>query len=323
MYGWGSDTSTWKKPGKYKYDSAKSPYLDSLASKSAAKGPRTYNIGSEPNMKLVNPRGRDISSDSENPIIIGVDVTGSMSTWPAEIFDRLPLFYQTLSQYKDDLDISFGAIGDAYCDTYPIQVNSFGKEVNLEEHLKALYPEGGGGGQNKETYELFAYYILEHCKTPKAKSPFMFIFGDEDFYKTVNPKQVEHYIGDKLESPMKSKDVWDKLLQRFDLYLLHKPYGSGSDDKEVVDSWANAIGRQRIVELPSKERAVDIAMGIVAKKWGKFSDFKDNLSARHDSDGVKDSVYKSIAFVDVDSSPNSVVKTTKKGTKTKPLSEMP
>ena len=34
-------------------------------------------------------------------------MTGSMQTWPAEIFDRLPLLYNTLAQYRPDLEVLF------------------------------------------------------------------------------------------------------------------------------------------------------------------------------------------------------------------------
>ena len=36
-----------------------------------------------------------------------------MASWPFEIFDRLPLLFNTLSQYREDLEICFAAIGDA------------------------------------------------------------------------------------------------------------------------------------------------------------------------------------------------------------------
>lgn len=289
MYSWGDDTIDWKRPGTYKYDSARSPYLDKLADASARKGGRTYLTSSSPDMGLVNPRGKEILSKSENPLIIAVDVTGSMASWPKEIFDRLPLLYQTISQYKPDMEICFAAIGDANSDSYPIQVNDFATGVDLEEKLNALYPEGGGGGQISESYELFGYFINNHCSLPKAKNPFLFIFGDEKFYDTINPEQVNHYIGDKLQSGLDSKAMWNSLMQKFNLFYLHKPYGYGNESsttEEVGKYWASAIGPQRVIELPSMERSVDVAMAILSKYYGQYGDFMTNISARHDEDEV-------------------------------------
>jgi hypothetical protein len=319
MYAWGPNTGSWRGKRSYKFDSAKAPYLDKLAADASVRGPRSYLRRGEPDMNLVDPRGKTVSSDSENPLVVGIDVTGSMASWPAEIFDRLPLLYQTLSQYREDLEISFGAIGDAYVDQYPLQVNHFGKGVELEDHIKALAPEGGGGGQIHETYELFAHFMLEHADLPNAKSPFLIIFGDERFYERVDPGQVEHYIGDRLQAPLESEKVWKGLLQKFDLYFLHKPYGNGdstSIDKEVVDSWGRVIGRQRIIELPSAERAVDVAMGLIARRWGEYGDFTANLNARHDDPLLKASVHRSLRSIDADPSVNSVMSGTARSRKT-------
>ena len=300
MYGWGrADTTGWKDPGKYKYDSARAPYLDKLKSDADKKGPRSYSRGTEPDMALVNPKGKTLKTDSENPIVFLVDGTGSMIGWPAEFFDRAPLLYQTLSQYKEDVEIAFGVIGDANSDRYPYQINDFGKGVTLDDHIKALYPEGGGGGQVSETYELGAYHILNNCEMPNAKSPFLFVFGDEKFYEKVSPGHAEHYLGKTLEGEVDSKDVWKALNQKFNVFFLQKPYGHGSDTgltREIKEYWADAIGVQRVIDLPSADRAVDVAMAIVARYWGEFSDFTDSIAARHDSKTV-DKVKASIRYI--------------------------
>ena len=89
-----------------------------------ALGPRTYEKKRKANEKIIDP-SKHIRSESNNPLIIAVDVTGSMASWPFEIFDRLPLLYNTLSQYREDLEICFAAIGDAAYDDWPLQVTTF------------------------------------------------------------------------------------------------------------------------------------------------------------------------------------------------------
>ena len=93
----------------------------------------------------MDPKGKELSTASENPIVIAVDGTGSMATWPGEIFDRLPLLYQTLSKYKPDVELTFSVIGDANSDVWPVQIPHFGQGPTLDDYLKALQPEGGGG----------------------------------------------------------------------------------------------------------------------------------------------------------------------------------
>ncbi len=318
MYSWGDDTYTWKNPGGYDFGSARRAYLDSLKKSSESIGARSYSAGSSPDMKLVDPKGKNISTNSKNPVIVAVDVTGSMSTWPAEIFDRLPLLYQTLSKYKDDVELSFAAIGDGYTDTYPLQVSDFGKGTTLDDYLKALYPEGGGGGQHFESYELFAHFVDKHVKTPKATSPFLIIMGDEAFYDKISKAMVEHFIGDKLQDDIDSKTVWDSLGKKFNVYLLHKEYGGL--DKEIVQQWSDALGVQKVIPVTDPTRVVDVAMGIVARSWGNFDDFSKNLSARQDKTGVG-TVMKSLKYVSVPdpANTNSVVPSKKSGKVSKKL----
>lgn len=285
MYSWGDDTSTWKNPGAYDYGSARKPYLEDLAKDAASKGPRSYAVKAAPNLALVDPKGKTIKTESEDVIVVAVDGTGSMQTWPAEIFDRLPLLYQTLSKYRPNTEISFSVIGDATSDSWPAQISDFGKEVGLDDYLKALKPEGGGGGGMRESYELWGHFMNQYCEMPKAISPTLIIMGDEKFYPTINPAQVEHYLGRTLQGPLDSVAMWKELGNKFDIYLLRKSYPN--HDEEIVKQWAEAIGPQRIIPVEESTRAVDVALGLIAKKWGYFSDFKTNLSARQDDENIK------------------------------------
>ena len=285
MYSWGDDTSTWKNPGAYDYGSARKPYLDDLAKDAASKGPRSYSLKATPNLALVDPKNKIIKTESEDVIVVAVDGTGSMQSWPAEIFDRLPLLYQTLSKYRPNTEVSFSVIGDATSDTWPTQISDFGKGVSLDDYLKALKPEGGGGGGMKESYELWGHFMNQYCEMPKAISPTMIIMGDEKFYPAINPAQAEHYLGRTLQGPLDSMAVWKELGNKFDIYLLRKSYPG--HDEEIIKQWAEAIGSQRIIPVEESTRAVDVALGLVAKKWGYFTDFKDNLSARQDDENIK------------------------------------
>jgi len=304
MYSWGDDTFTWKKPGAYDFGDAKKAYISKLGKEAEDKGPRTYFKKKEPNLEIVNPKNRIISTESENPVIVAVDGTGSMASWPAEIFDRLPLLYQTLSKYRDGIEISFSVIGDAISDQWPAQVTDFGKGVTLDDYLIALQPEGGGGPGIRESYELWAYFMKEHAKTPKAKSPFMIIMGDEKFYETIHPKQIEHYLGDKIAQSIDSKEVWKELSDRFDIYLLRKSYEGR--DKEIEEQWTEAIGKQKIIPIYDPTRIVDVATGIIAKTWGEFGDFQKSLSARQDPENIE-KVMKSLKLVEGAKTPSKVL----------------
>lgn len=311
MYAWGGNTAGWADPGSYDYGSARAKYARA-ATAAGATGTRAYARRTEPDLALTDPKGKTLSSESTDPVVIAVDVTGSMASWPGEIFDRLPLLYETLAKYRPSVEFAFAAIGDATCDRYPLQVTDFTKEIkDLEARVKALGCEGGGGGQTTESYELFAYFMRDHCTLPNATSPFLLIYGDEGFYDAVDPHQTRHYIGDKLQAPLPARQVWNDITQKFNTYLMHKPYSEGTSpdvDKRVTAQWAEALGnKQRIIELPNAERAVDLGMGIIAKHWGEYADFSKNLGARQKSSKVQASVHKSLRHIDPNPPANSVI----------------
>ncbi len=290
MYSWGASTDDWASPGAYSFDSARKAAMDKDAKKAAARGGRTYLNRAAPDLDLVDPKGKKIRSKSKNPLVVAVDVTGSMAHWPAEIFDRLPLLYQTLSQYRPDVEISFSAIGDATSDKFPLQVADFGAGADLDAKLGALFGEGGGGGGARESYELFAHFVAERCEVPNAsrddgEKPFLILYGDEGFYPEVATAQIRHYLGIGAEVAPKSVQVWKKLLETWEVYLFRKTYG-GAQEQEILKQWTEALGAQRIIPVHDELRAVDLALGLVARAWGRFEDFEKNMAARQPADVV-------------------------------------
>jgi ribosomal protein S27AE len=284
MYSWGDDTSDWAKPGTYAYAPAKKAERDAAAEKSKAFGPRTYTTRGGPNEQLTSPKKR-IQSQSKNPLLIAVDVTGSMQRWPSEIFDRLPLLYQTLSQYRDDLEISFSAIGDARCDRWPLQVTQFAKGFDLETQLAALYGEGGGGDL-PESYGLFAYWVQHHVSAPNADRPFLIVFGDAPMHPKTLEGEVVHFLGGELAQAIDSIAAWRNVCRTWNTWFLRRPGGARGD--EVDQQWGQAIGAQQVVHMDDEQRAVDYAMGLVARSWGHFDDFKVNMVARQDDKKVRE-----------------------------------
>jgi hypothetical protein len=297
MYSWSEDTSDWYGSGSYRYSGAGSEVRAAAAAAEAVAGPRTYAHKSAPNPALVDPH-KKITTQSAHPIIVAVDVTGSMANWPFEIFDRLPLLYNTLSQYKEDVEICFAAIGDAGVDRWPLQVTEFAHGYDLEQQLNALYGEGGGGDA-PESYGLFAWWVEHHVTTPNANYPFLIVFGDAPMHARIPRQQVAKLLGDPPESQgllsrifgspegegLDALECWRRVAARWNTWFLRRPTGRKGD--EVDQQWAAALGHEKVFHIDDEQRAVDYAMGLVARSWGRFEDFQTNLRARQDEGKVR------------------------------------
>lgn len=293
MYSWDSDTSGWYGKADYAYGKKGEAKRAAAAERAKKQGPRSYEKKSAPNEKIINPT-KHITTSSKNPLIIAIDVTGSMASWPFEIFDRLPLLYNTLSQYRDDLEICFAAIGDTKVDRWPLQVTSFANGFDLEQQLGSLYGEGGGGDA-AESYGIFAHWVNTHITIPNAEEkPFLIVFGDIYMHETTSASEINHFLGDRLTHDVNSLQAWKQVSQKWNTWFLRRPTGERGD--KVDQQWGDAIGEQKIFHIEDEQRAVDYAMGLIARAWGYFGNFQDNMRARQSSDKV-DHVSKLVEMI--------------------------
>lgn len=293
MYSWDEDTSTWYGDASYSFSASGSKLRSTSSSRAKAAGPRTYKKSGGPNAKIIDPK-KHIRTESKNPIIIAVDVTGSMASWPFEIFDRLPLLFNTLSQYREDLEICFAAIGDARVDEWPLQVTSFASGFDLEQQLKALYGEGGGGDA-PESYGLFAHWVNNHVTVSDTdEPPFLIVFGDINMHNEINAKTINHYLGEKVRTDKDAIKEWQQLTQKWNTWFLRRPTGTPGD--KIDQQWGKAIGEQKVFHIKDEQRAVDYAMGLIARAWGHFPDFQDNMRARQPEEKV-DEVSQPIVMI--------------------------
>src|SRR5947209_12783472 len=168
----------------------------------------------------MNPYGLTVreSRDSDahpESHAVGVlfDVTGSMQSVPRILQQNLPRLMGLLLRkgYLEHPQLLIGAIGDATCDAAPLQVGQFESGIEIEEDLAKLYLEGGGGGHITESYELALYFMARHtaldCYEKRRKRGYLFVLGDEIPYARVKRKEVEKYLGEKLQADIPVADL--------------------------------------------------------------------------------------------------------------------
>ena len=284
MYSWDGNTSDWYGSGSYSYGGSGAAVREAAARRAKASGPRSYEKKSGPNEKIIDPK-KKITTESKNPLIVAIDVTGSMASWPFEIFDRLPLLFNTLSQYREDLEVCFAAIGDAKVDAWPLQVTDFASGYDLEQLLGSLYGEGGGGDA-PESYGMFAQWVNTHVEIPNAEDkPFLIVYGDASMHAKINPGDIQRVLGDKVKKDVDSIKAWQEVSKTWNTWFLRRPTGRSGDT--VHEQWAEAVGEQKIFQIQDEQRAVDYTMGLIARAWGQFGNFQENMRARQDEEKVE------------------------------------
>ncbi|MBI5044919.1 MAG: hypothetical protein HZC02_03265 [Candidatus Levybacteria bacterium] len=249
-----------------------------------------------------------ITTTSRHPIIVVIDVTGSMQEWPATIRGKLPLLdtYARQIYFDDDAQILFMAVGDATCDKYPLQGHAFAQGADLKAELDPtrLKYEGGGGPKTTESYELAALYVSHNVSMPNATRPLIIFLGDESPYDEVSPKLAQQFAKVTTER-ITTAELFAKLNKDSDVYFIQKPYShSTADSLQSLDpessaihaDWVKLLGEDHIAILRDPNRVVDVILGIFAKKTGKVDFYHDEINERQ-KPGQVEAAYRSLKTI--------------------------
>ena len=176
---------------------------------------------------LLNPKNvmRECRDSEEHPntipVIIAVDVTGSMTTAGMEVASKIGVIVQNLFDKYDDVQICCMGIGDLAYDDAPIQIGQFESDIRIAEQLDKIYFERGGGGNGFESYTAAWYYGLRHCDLDcwkRGKKGIIITTGDEPLNPYLPKNQLSDVSGDGVEADIETDKLYKEASQKFDIY---------------------------------------------------------------------------------------------------------
>ena len=226
----------------------------------------------------MNPEGIKFREcrDSEahpnsTPIIIALDVTGSMGEIPHEMIkDGLPTMMSKLIEEKvEDAAVLFVAVGDHVYDRAPLQVGQFESgDEELDMWLARTYLEGGGGGNFGESYHLAWYLAARHTAMDslekRNRKGFLFTIGDEPVLKTLPKSAIKEIFNEDIQDNINIEDLLEEVQQKYNVFHLHITEGFHGED--ALKGWQTLLG-QRCIKLSSyKKVAETIASTVLSHK---------------------------------------------------------
>ncbi|MBR6981297.1 MAG: VWA domain-containing protein [Prevotella sp.] len=140
--------------------------------------------------KSLDPRlfqKRECANSEEHPntipVILALDVTGSMGEACQETAEALGTIMMDLFDKFQDIEFCIMGIGDLAYDDAPIQMSQFESDVRIAEALDKVYMEKGGGGNGYESYTS-AWYMGLHrtkldCYDLQGRKGIIITMGDE------------------------------------------------------------------------------------------------------------------------------------------------
>ena len=224
----------------------------------------------------MNPYGISIreSRDSEEhpnslAIILGLDVTGSMGSVPHFLVKTgLPNIMDAIIEGGiKDPQVLFLGIGDHTVDDAPLQVSQFeSSDELLDKWLTDIYLEGGGGGNEGESYLFSWYFAAKHtsidCFEKRKQKGFLFTIGDEPVLKTLPSSAIKEVMGTKQSNSYNSLELLNMAQKFYNVYHIHIKETTSGSRQFVIDDWKQLINENLIIVEHKEDTANSIGMAI-------------------------------------------------------------
>ena len=251
----------------------------------------------------VDPKGRTLKSTADNVLIVLLDGTGSMGSWRSEIWARVKVLYdEAKALLGDNLQILFGTFGDLkFRDRF--EIANFAAGPDLDDCLSALSIDFGGGGDEEESPEIPAYYLLKNVDVSTAKNVYAYFITDEKAAERLDRGLVLRTLGLELDPELgHTADVFRALLRKMEVFLvLRRTVNYGYDPERIRKFWERTITKERILPLDDGRRIVDTMLAAVAKTTNQMDSFQASYMVRNKGSQYADenwgTVQKSVALV--------------------------
>lgn len=189
-----------------------------------------------------------VEHPKSSPIIVGLDVTGSMNRVLQAVAENLGKMVGEIYERNPvtDPQILFAAIGDAPAGDYaPLQVTQFESDIRIAEQLTKLWFEQKGGGNRFESYPLLWYFAARKtkidCFDKRKEKGFIFSMGDDGYPATITREEIERVFGDVIEADIPVKELLAEVNRKFEVVHLCLSQG-GSYREDQYSDWSDLLG---------------------------------------------------------------------------------
>lgn len=221
-------------------------------------------------------RDSDINPKS-NAVIVALDVTGSMGANAEQLARQgLGIMVEEIikRQPVSDPHVMCMGIGDVKYDSCPLQVTQFEADITIANDLKDIYLEGGGGGNNCESYNLAWYFAAKNteidCYEKRGKKGYLFTLGDEEAPADLLASEIRKVFGNQEKEDYTSEQLLNMASQKYHVYHIIVEQGSHARRymDEVMSSWTELLG-QRVLRLARNEDLAEVIVSTIEVNEGR------------------------------------------------------
>ena len=182
-----------------------------------------------PMLDIRRPNGKQVASSEQHPhptpFAMFMDVTSSRGPDSLALYQAVPALLGSLRSLDlvTSPQIAWIGVGDAKSDIAPLQFSPFESDARIDQWLKELWLEGGGGGTGEESYELAAYAAgncINYCIEEQGRKGYAFIFGDEAPYPMLSAYEARTVLGVDVQEDIPTEEVFQRLRKLFHVFLI-------------------------------------------------------------------------------------------------------
>ena len=220
---------------------------------------------------LLDPKNvmRECCDNEEHPatipVILALDVTGSMGNAAVEVAKRLNIIMTRLYEKVKDVEFMIMGIGDFAYDRCPLQVSQFESDIRIAEQLDKLYFEFGGGGNDYESYTAAWYFAVNHVKLDawgRGQKGLIITMGDEEANPYIPGERLGEVTGAALVKDVETGELLREVLPKYDVYHIYVDHRAGRNVEKEIMTWEKYLDKQNI-RVVKMDEIVDEIIRIV------------------------------------------------------------
>ena len=204
------------------------------------------------------------------PVILALDVTGSMGQAAVEVAKQLNVIMTKLYEKVTDVEFMIMGIGDFAYDRCPLQVSQFESDIRIAEQLDKIFFEFGGGGNSYESYTAAWYFGVNHVRLDawkRGKKGLIITMGDEGINPYLPANALTNYIGRPVNQDVNTEALYNQTLEKYDVYHLFVNHRCGVNNS-YIKTWENFMDKEHF-KVVKMDRISDTIVDIVKRHAGK------------------------------------------------------
>lgn len=236
------------------------------------------------------------------PVVVIFDNTGSMRMVPLTFQENLGKLMGILQQRGlNHCQVLVGAVGDETCDHVPFQVGQFESDNRIDDALRNIFIEGGGGpGGGEESYDLAFFFAARLTKMDclkRGKKGILFLFGDE-MPRNVSRRAVKKVFGIDIPQDISIKDIIEEAQKTFDVFFVIPGHTSNANNPRIRNVW-NELLDQNVLFLDDPVAVCELIATQIAllEEAGDLEDLVDALVQTGTDRYTADAVTRALAPV--------------------------